>query len=77
MAFVANDIRFETSTSDAEIRAALRMLKISSAGTGFIHESYLKDDPKTFTRAWFAWANTLFGELLAKLAIYRPELLQS
>jgi meiotically up-regulated gene 157 (Mug157) protein len=65
-----------TSTSDAEIRRAVQMLKASSAGTGFIHESYNKDDAKNFTRTWFAWANTLFGELIANLATTRPALLQ-
>jgi hypothetical protein len=65
-----------TSQSDAEIRRALMMIKISSAGSGFIHESYFKDDPKKFTRAWFAWANTLFGELIATLAARKPELLR-
>jgi meiotically up-regulated gene 157 (Mug157) protein len=53
------------------------MLKISSAGSGFMHESYFKDDPKNFTRAWFAWANTLFGELIANVAYTSPQLLQS
>lgn len=65
-----------TSQSDLEIRKALGMLKLSSAGSGFIHESYFKDDPKKFTRAWFAWANTLFGELVATLAAKKPELLR-
>jgi len=64
-----------TSTSADEIRAALRMLKNGSAGSGFIHESYFKDEPGKFTRAWFAWANTLFGELIASLAETRPEFL--
>ena len=64
-----------TSDSDAEIRAALGMLKGSAAGFGFMHESYNKDDPAKFTRAWFAWANTLFGELVGKLAATKPELL--
>ena len=66
-----------TSTSDTEIRAALQMLKIGTAGKGFIHESYFKDDPAKFTRAWFAWANTLFGELIAHLAVTDPELLKA
>lgn len=66
-----------TSSSVGEIREALRMLKIGSADTGFIHESYFKDDPKHFTRSWFAWANTLFGELIAHLAQERPELLRA
>ena len=65
-----------TSKSDTEISHALAMIKISSAGSGFIHESYFKDDPKKFTRAWFAWANTLFGELVATLAARKPELLR-
>ncbi|WP_058185491.1 glycoside hydrolase family 125 protein [Terracidiphilus gabretensis] len=66
-----------TSNSAAEIRSALRMIKLSSAGTGFIHESYFKDDPKNFTRTWFAWANTLFGELVITLARTHPELLNT
>jgi len=65
-----------TSRSDIEIRNALKMLKVSSAGTGFMHESYFKDDAKNFTRAWFAWANTLFGELVAKVAHTSPQLLR-
>ncbi|HWT65959.1 MAG TPA: glycoside hydrolase family 125 protein, partial [Terracidiphilus sp.] len=60
-----------------EIRAAVAMIKRSSAGTGFIHESYFKDNPAKFTREWFAWANTLTGELLGKLALKQPELLRS
>lgn len=65
-----------TSNSPSEVREALRLLKIGSAGSGFIHESYFKNDPKRFTRSWFAWANTLFGELIAHLAEQHPELLQ-
>lgn len=61
-----------TSTDDGEIRHALTMLKASSAGTGFMHESYNKDDAVKFTRPWFAWANTLFGELVLKVAEQRP-----
>jgi len=53
------------------------MLKNSAAGFGFMHESYFKDDPRRFTRAWFAWANTLFGELVGQLAVTRPELLRA
>jgi meiotically up-regulated gene 157 (Mug157) protein len=64
-----------TSDSDAEIRRALTMLKGSAAGTGFMHESYYKDDASRYTRSWFAWANTLFGELMAKLVVTRPQVL--
>jgi meiotically up-regulated gene 157 (Mug157) protein len=65
-----------TSTNDDEIRRAIQMLKKSSAGTGFMHESYFKDDPAKFTRAWFAWANTLFGELVSTIAHSKPGLLR-
>jgi meiotically up-regulated gene 157 (Mug157) protein len=64
-----------TSSSPQEIRAAIQMLKASSAGTGFMHESYNRNDVKNFTRAWFAWANTLFGELIGNTAQNHPELL--
>jgi len=65
-----------TSGSVSEIGEAVRMLKIGSADSGFIHESYFKDAPKRFTRAWFAWANTLFGELIAHLVEQRPDVLK-
>jgi meiotically up-regulated gene 157 (Mug157) protein len=68
-------MRALTSTEDDEILHCLRMLKTTHAGTGFMHESFHKDDPSRFTRSWFAWANTLFGELLVKLHDERPALL--
>jgi len=64
-----------TSTNDPEIRQCLRWLRDTTAGTGFMHESFKKDDAASFTRPWFAWANTLFGELIVKLASDRPALL--
>lgn len=60
-------MRAMTSTNSAEIRNCLTMLKRTHAGTGFMHESFDPDDPAKFTRKWFAWANTLFGELIVKL----------
>jgi meiotically up-regulated gene 157 (Mug157) protein len=69
-------MRALTSTSDNEIRLCLRMLKATHAGTGFMHEAFDKDDPRKFTRAWFAWANTLFGELILRLYQQRHPVLQ-
>lgn len=60
-------MRAFTSTDDDEIRDCLKMLLATDAGTGFIHESFNKDNPMKFTREWFAWQNTLFGELIVKL----------
>jgi uncharacterized protein len=65
-----------TSESDDEIRACLLQLKSSHAGSGFMHESYWQDDPAQFTRHWFAWANSLFGELILTIHAERPHLLR-
>lgn len=56
-----------TSQDDAEIKECIEQLLATDADTGFMHESFHKDDPKEFTREWFAWQNTLFGELIIKL----------
>lgn len=56
-----------TSQSDQEIKDCIKMLLDTDADTGFMHESFHKDNPKNFTREWFAWQNTLFGELILKL----------
>ena len=68
-------VRGLTSTDDAEIRACVQTLKTTHAGTGYLHESFHKDNPAKFTRAWFAWANTLFGEFLWKVYKERPQAL--
>jgi meiotically up-regulated gene 157 (Mug157) protein len=68
-------MRALTSTNDHEVLACLRTLASTHAGTGFMHESFHEDDPARFTRAWFAWANTLFGELVLKVRAERPHLL--
>ena len=56
-----------TSRDDAEIKWCIETLMRTDAGTGFMHESFHKDDASKFTRKWFAWQNTLFGELILKL----------
>ena len=56
-----------TSQNDEEIKWCIKSLMDTDAGTGFMHESFHKDNPAKFTRAWFAWQNTLFGELILKL----------
>ncbi len=55
-----------TSRDEKEIQRCIKMLMDTDAGTGFMHESFNKDNPEKFTRAWFAWQNTLFGELILK-----------
>ena len=64
-----------TSTDDQEIKKCIQMLRATHGGTGLMHESFHKDNPAKFTRAWFAWANTIFGEFLWKTYRERPHLL--
>jgi hypothetical protein len=68
-------LRAITSTDKDEIRQCLVWLKKTHAGTGFIHESFDKNNPEKFTRKWFAWANTLFGELILKIYQEHKDLL--
>ena len=60
-------MRAMTSTDNKEIEECIRMLHTTDAGTGFMHEAFYKDDASQYTRSWFAWANTLYGELVLKL----------
>ncbi len=69
-------MRALTSQNTIEIRRCLRMLRDTTAGTHFMHEAFHKDNPTDFTRPWFAWANTLFGELIVSLSHSRPEVLR-
>lgn len=64
-----------TSNDDKEILNCLEMLKATHAGTYFMHESFNMNNASDFTRPWFSWANSLFGELLLTLARERPHLI--
>lgn len=65
-----------TSNNADEVRKCLQMLKATHAGTGFMHEAFHKDDPSKFSRKWFAWANTLFGEFVLDVDKRFPEILK-
>lgn len=62
-AFTAAD----DADGDAEIAWCMQALLDTDAGTGFMHETFDVNNPQHYTRSWFAWANTLFGELVLKL----------
>ena len=70
-------IRAFSAQDDAMVRRCLHILKTTHAGTGFMHETFDKDDASKFTRSWFAWANGLFGELIVHLANSRPTILRA
>jgi meiotically up-regulated gene 157 (Mug157) protein len=69
-------LRALTSDDETEITNCIQLLKETHANTGFMHESFHKDDPNNFTRSWFAWANTLFGELIIRVHQKYPHILQ-
>lgn len=60
-------MRCNTTNDTEEIRHCVKMLRDTDGDTGFMHESFHKNDPKNFTRSWFAWVNTLFGEMIYRL----------
>ncbi|PKM58265.1 MAG: metal-independent alpha-mannosidase [Firmicutes bacterium HGW-Firmicutes-3] len=61
-----------TSNNDYEKNEVLKYILQTDAGTGFMHEGFNPDDPSEYTRSWFAWANSIFSELLIE-KIVEPE----
>jgi len=55
-----------TSIDASEKRECLAMLARTHGGTNFMHEGFDVNAPENFTREWFAWANTLFAQMMAK-----------
>lgn len=66
-----------TSDNDQEIISCIKTLKMTHANTYFMHESVNVDDPKKYTRPWFSWANSLFGELILEVADKNPQVLEA
>ncbi len=69
-------LRAMTSDHSKEIKWCLKQLLNTHDNTGFMHEAFNKDDASKFTRSWFAWANTLFGELIIKIYHENPDILK-
>lgn len=69
-------MRALTSRNDSEISTAISTLKASAAvpNSWLMHESFSASDASRYTRPWFAWANSLFGELIIKVSAERPHL---
>ncbi|MGN6266157.1 MAG: glycoside hydrolase family 125 protein [Ginsengibacter sp.] len=66
-----------TSNNESEVKQCMKMLIKSNAGTGFMHESFNKNDASNFTRKWFAWANTLFGEFVIHTSQRYPSIIRA
>lgn len=56
-----------TSDDRAVKMEKLDLLMNTTANTGFMHESFHKDDDMNYTRSWFAWANSFFALFIEKL----------
>lgn len=55
-----------TTEDIGEIEKVLTILSRSHSGTYYMHEAIDCNDEKNYTRPWFAWANSLFSELVLK-----------
>ncbi len=64
---IALCVQAMTSDNEDEIASILHTLMNTHAGTGFMHESFDPNAPEQFTRSWFAWANSMFGEMIYRL----------
>ena len=53
-----------TATERGEKDELLAILLNTTAGTNYMHESFDPSQPEQFSRPWFAWANSLFGEFV-------------
>lgn len=74
---IATIMQALTTNDEQEIKNCLRVLRDTHAGTFFMHESIDINDPHKYSRHWFAWANSLFGELIYTLYTNKPEILRS
>ena len=72
---IATIMQILTSNDDAEIRSCLKTLKETHDGTYFMHEAINVNDPSDYSRSWFGWANSLFGEMILDLFERKPEVL--
>ncbi len=55
-----------TATSADLTASILDTLETTDAGTGRMHESFHVDDPGTYTRAWFSWADMTYAHLVLR-----------
>ncbi|KAF5321078.1 hypothetical protein D9619_000858 [Psilocybe cf. subviscida] len=61
--------------NDQEILTHLYTIANNTNGLGLIHESQSIFDSTSYTRSWFAWANSYFAEMILDLADRKPGLI--
>lgn len=62
-----------TTDDPGEQEQLIQALLSTRGGTLYMHESFDKDDPFSFTRPWFAWANSLCAEFLVYYATRKEQ----
>lgn len=55
-----------TTNNINEINFITKTLINTDGNTGFMHEGFHKDNPRQFTREWFAWSNSLFADFIIR-----------
>ncbi|KAF8205144.1 Six-hairpin glycosidase-like protein [Pholiota molesta] len=60
---------------DQEILQRLYLIANNTNGLGLIHESQSIYNSTSYTRSWFAWANSYFAEMILDLADRKPSLI--
>lgn len=58
-----------TTKDKNEVKELLNTIIRCDGDTNYMHEGFNKDNPKEFTRDWFAWANSLFADFIYKKLI--------
>ena len=53
-----------TTNDPTELTEVFNMLQNTDAGTDMMHEGFSVHSPSSYSRKWFAWANSLFSELV-------------
>ncbi len=53
-----------TTNNEDEINYLVETLKNTDGGKTYMHEGFHCDNPKKFTRDWFAWSNSLFSHFI-------------
>ncbi len=70
---IAMAVQGLTSKSQGEKLAILKRMAATTGGKGVMHEGFLCDDDKQYTREWFSWANAMYMELFLDYLGYRLE----
>lgn len=68
-------VAIRTTDDETEIKQLLDLVKRSTAGLGLMHESVDVDVPTSYTRSWFAWANSEFAKTIFDVAERKPHLI--